>query len=115
MIFRILDPHRTPTPQIGVPPPLDGTRWSLYHSKFESAEAQGAAIAFRYNNLCIGEISKTQVAVRGKGKSICTDGVITGKSEESDYTIVAFEESAVICRQYSDDSIRTTADWPSSG
>jgi hypothetical protein len=86
------------------PPPLDGTKWSLYHSKCESTAAQGAAIAFRFNNLYIGEISKTLVAVRGKGKAVCTDGVLTGKSEESDYTIVAFEDGAVICRQYSDDS-----------
>jgi hypothetical protein len=86
------------------PPPLDGTKWSLYHSKCESAAARGAAIAFRFNNLYIGEISKTQVAVRGKGKAVCTDGVITGKSEESDYTNVAFEDGAIFCRQYSDDS-----------
>ena len=32
------------------PPPLDGTKWSLYHSKCESAAAQGEAIAFRFNH-----------------------------------------------------------------
>lgn len=84
--------------------PLDGTDWARFHSQCAAAATQGAAIAFRGSSLYLGTISKTQVAVRGKGRAVCTDGVATGKSEESNYTIVQFEDGLVTCLQYSDES-----------
>jgi hypothetical protein len=51
-----------------------------------------------------GEVTGTEVSIKGRGKKICYIGVATGRNDGSNTTEVIFEDGAVICTQRSDDA-----------
>lgn len=51
-----------------------------------------------------GEVTGTEVSIKGRGKKICFTGVATGRGDGSNTTEVTFENGAVICTQRTDDA-----------
>ena len=62
-----------------------------------------------------GEVTGTEVSIKGRGKKICFTGVATGRGDGSNTTDVTFENGAVVCTQRSDNDRLAAAQMGRTG